>query len=321
MNPERKRNIFIWLRIFISLGLLGILAAFADVGNIWHSLCGFRIVWFPIVFGLIALSMLISAVKWGVLLSAQDIKIGLGPLFGIYISALFFNNFLPSSIGGDGVRILLAGRHSGHTAAAAASVVVERTLACVSLAMLGLIGAVLAQHPTPFAVWLLGVLLVIGIMVTVLLLTGWLPTFIKKKDGKFWRSIVSFSEAAGGLKERPDAIILCFLLSLIFQSVVAGVVASIIGGLGLPLPGAGDLAYVTSASSVLSMVPVGINGYGLREGAYILLLQPLGFTTSSALTVSVLFAVLVSIFSLGGAINWMWIRSAPGELNIKEELS
>jgi hypothetical protein len=55
----------------------------------------------------------------------------------------------------------------------------------------------------------------------------------------------------------------------------------------------------------MAMVPIGLNGYGLREGAYIILLRPFGYTVTSALTVSVLFGIFVSIFSLWGGIHWM----------------
>jgi uncharacterized membrane protein YbhN (UPF0104 family) len=307
------------LRIVISLALLGIFAAVANPVKIWSSLSNFRWNWLPAVFGCIALSILISALKWQVLLAAQDIKISLGSLFGIYMSGLFFNNFLPSSIGGDGVRILLAGKHSGQTGAAAASVVVDRTLASISLAVLGLGGAFFAQHPTPLAVGLLLVLLAVGIVATLVLLIGKVPDFLKKIDSRLSKAITAFIEAGGQLRNCPGALGVSLVLSLAFQLVVALVVAGVIGGLGLPFPGAGDIAFVSSATSVLAMVPLGLNGYGLREGAYIMLLRPLGFAASSAVTVSVLFAIFVSIFSLGGAVHWLLVRPAPVATLLKEE--
>jgi uncharacterized membrane protein YbhN (UPF0104 family) len=231
---------------------------------------------------------------------------------------LFFNNFLPSSIGGDGIRIVLAGKYCDRTASATASVVMERSVATVSLALLGLGGSVFAKESYPPAVGLLGMLLLVGIIVTAILLTGWVPDFVKRQNSKLGKAWVSFSKSAGDLKRQPRALLVNLLLSLLFQIIVAMVVASIMGGLGLVSPGLFDLFFITAAASVLAMAPVGLNGYGLREGAYILLLRPFGYTVASALTVSILFGIFVSIFSLSGGILWMLSHPTSKAIRVKE---
>lgn len=318
MEANQVRNLFTVLRIVTALLLLGILGYFADWDQIYRLFHTFQLSQLPLVFGLITLSVLVSALKWGILLRAQNNRVGFGSLFRIYLIGLFFNNFLPSSIGGDGIRIVLAGKYCDRTASATASVVMERSVATVSLALLGLGGSVFAKKPYPPAVWLLGMLLLVGIIVTAILLTGWVPDFIKRGNGKLGKAWVSFSKSAGGLKRQPRALLVNLLLSLLFQIIVAMVVASIMGGLGLVIPGLFDLFFITAAASVLAMAPVGLNGYGLREGGYIILLRPFGYTVASALTVSVLFGIFVSIFSLTGGILWMLSHPTSKAIRIKE---
>jgi uncharacterized membrane protein YbhN (UPF0104 family) len=317
MDDKKKRVLFSVLRISVSVGLLWMLVCFADLGKICRSLCVFQIRCLPLVFGAITLSVLISALKWGLLLEAQGSKINLISLFRIYTIALFFNNFLPSSLGGDGARVVLAGRSCDRVAMAAASVVVERAIATISLALLGLIGAVFAEKPYPLAEGLLGALLAVGILITCILLTGWIPGFVRKQSNKIADSWIHFSESAGELKKHPTALIANLALALLFQIIVALVVALVIGGLKLPIPRLFDLFFITAAASVLAMVPIGINGYGLREGTYIVLLRPLGFTASAAVAVSVLFALFVSVFSLIGGIDLMISRPMPKTINVK----
>ncbi len=318
MEDNKKRKLFTVLRIFVSLLMLGMLIFFADLDKVYRLLLTFQPYWLPLVFGLIALSVLVSSIKWGILLGAQNNKIGFNSLFRIYLIALFFNNFLPSSIGGDGVRIALAGKYCDRTTSAATSVVMERAIATISLALLGLSGAFFAKKPYPLAVGLLGVLLLVGIIITFILLTGWIPNFIKKQNGKIANIWIPFSKSAGMLKKQPRALIMNLLISLLFQIIVAMVVAAVMGGLGLTIPGIFDLFFITAATSVLAMVPIGLNGYGLREGAYIILLRPFGYTAASALTVSVLFGIFVSIFSLLGWIQWMLSRPNSKAIQIKE---
>ncbi len=306
-SGNRSRQV-LWLRVMLSLILMGLLIYAADPEKIRNSLSGFKQTHIVPVFILIALSVLISSIKWKVLLDTQKKKIGLIKLFRIYLTALFFNNFLPSSIGGDGVRIYLAGKKCGSVSSAAVSVAVERAMATISLAILGLAGCFFAEKTSVFAVWLLLSVLMAGIVITLILVAGWTPGFVKKGDGIISSSWLSFSGASDGLRSRPGALIVNLALSLAFQANVAMVVASVIWGMGLPVPAAADMFFITSASSVLAMVPVGINGYGLREGAYVFLLQPYGYSISSALTVSVLFALFVSFFSLFGGLDWMLFR-------------
>ncbi|MBP5184534.1 MAG: flippase-like domain-containing protein, partial [Lachnospiraceae bacterium] len=152
---------------------------------------------------------------------------------------------------------------------------------------------------------LMGMLLAVGAGLAAVQLTGWVPKRLNTKEGKIasiWRT---FAEKSADIRKHPGAIVICLVESLVFQFLVALVVGTVIEGLGLtrlPLP---DLCMVVSASSVLAMVPVGLNGYGLREGTYAFLLAPYGFTTAQALTVSVLYALFVTLFSLAGGPLWL----------------
>jgi len=306
IRPSSKNGtMFVWFRAVISMILLGMLVSIADPVKIKNSISAFDYSYLPLVFGLIAISVLISAVKWKVLLDAQNNRIGLIRLFRIYVISLFFNNFLPSSIGGDGVRIYLAGKYYQKTSSAAASVVVERAISAVTLALLGLAGTFFAANPLDIAVLPLNIVLAAGTAFTFLLLTGWTPGIIKIRKDKFSDIWIAFSEASGGLRNQPAALLFNLILSLLFQISVAMVVASIIRGLRLPVPGIADILYITCTASVFAMIPVGINGYGLREGAFVLLLKPYGISSSYALTISVLFALFISIFSISGGLDWM----------------
>lgn len=317
MESNKKKKIITILRITISIALLASLIIFADIDKIIASLKDFNLKWLPLVFMLITLSVIVSTFKWRILIKAQNISIGFTTLFGYYMSGLFFNNFLPSSIGGDGVRIYLAGKKTENVSSVASSVVVERVLATVTLAMLGIISAIFAQSPSKLAVMLLVVLFIVGIILTYILITGWMPLFLKNRDGRIIKAWISFSTSAGELKHHPKELIICLIESMVFQIIVSLVIGAVMKGLNLKSIPLADLFLLTSASSVLAMVPIGLNGYGMREGAYIYLLQPFGYTSSESLTVSVLFALFVSIFSLAGGMNWMISRQTQNKVSTK----
>lgn len=309
MNKKRLTTI---LRIGISVILLTIVIKLADIKKIVEVLKNFNHIWLLPVFLLILMSVIISAVKWNTLMKAQGVTIRLSTLFQYYNCGLFFNNFLPSSIGGDGIRIFLAGKKTDNYSAAASSVIMERTIATVSLSFLGLVSSAFANRPSKVAIYLMAILLLAGITLMFVLISGWVPKKLRNNDGKISRAWIKFVNSAKELQRQKKQLLICFVQSVIFQMVVAFVIGAIIKGLDQPKLNLPDLFLITSASSVLAMVPLGLNGYGMREGAYIYLLKPFGYSSSQAVTVSILFAFSVTIYSLIGGINWLVIGKQTG---------
>lgn len=296
------------LKIAVSAVLLALLLAFADLEKVGAAFASFSWPWLVPALGLIAASVAVSALKWGWLLRAQGLSDRFGTLFGAYTAGLFFNNFLPSSLGGDGVRILLLGRETGRQAAVAASVVAERALATVSLALVGLGASLFVPGVEPLIRLAFGLILAAGLLVSAVILGGWVPGWLRRRPGRFAQAVVAFAEGGADIRRRPGLVWASLSGAAVFQILVAGVNAAVALGLGLEIPFV-DLVFVVSAASVLAMVPLGLNGYGLREGGYIALLAPYGIEAGSALALSVLFALFVSLYSLGGL--GVWLRRRP----------
>jgi glycosyltransferase 2 family protein len=305
MKQGIKKRISLAARILASAALLGILFAVTDFRKIAGTLAGARPLWLSIGLLLIGVSVLVSAFKWRLILEAQGLKLGFWDLSGDFASGLFFNNFLPSSIGGDGVRILLVGKRSGRSGEAASSVVIDRLLAGTALGAVGLVASLFARH----SVWWISISLagiaIVSVILVFVAAIGRVPRFLANKEGKAAEFFRGFIVAGEALRGRSGALAASFGVSVLFQLSVAAVIAASMAALGLPLPPAVDIVFVSATASFLAMVPLGINGYGLREAAYVFLLTPYGVPASSAVAVSVLFALSVSAFSLVGAVTWL----------------
>ena len=79
--------------------------------------------WLFLAVLLIIISMVVSVEKWSRILRAEGINLPWLQLWKVYWIGIFFNNFLPSSIGGDGIRIVMTGRNISNVAGAASSVI------------------------------------------------------------------------------------------------------------------------------------------------------------------------------------------------------
>ena len=96
---------FTALKLGVSVALLWVLFARVDFARLWSIARGASVAWLAGALLLYFSMILASAWRWGLLLRAQHVHLGFGKLTSSFLVATFFNNFLPSNIGGDVIRI------------------------------------------------------------------------------------------------------------------------------------------------------------------------------------------------------------------------
>lgn len=313
-----KKNQAILLKTVVSLGLLSWLVYTIDWPQLRHVLEEARITWLLPAILLIFLSMYLSTVKWQVLLRAQGFKTIFRDLWMTYWIGIFANNFLPSSIGGDSIRIIITGKRLGDMAGAAASITVERILATFGLAVTGVLASSFARQMSLQVNGLFIVLIIVSSGLTLLIALASPPGFLLKKKGRCARFLVGLCQHGGSLKEHWRKVFLVGALSVLFQLTVVGVNYTIFRALNITELSFIEVIYIIPAISALSMIPLGINGYGVREGAYVFLLSTYGVDKGPAFAASLIFAFLVSFCSLYGGWLWLIHRRKDRECSVGE---
>src|SRR5438067_2095201 len=102
-SPSR-RYLLMAGKIAVSVMLMVILFRQVDVERLWMSARNASLGWLLAALGVYVINVLASTWRWQLLLTAQGIPVRSQSLLGSLLVALFFNNFLPSNIGGDVVR-------------------------------------------------------------------------------------------------------------------------------------------------------------------------------------------------------------------------
>src|SRR5438094_628472 len=143
LHPGR-RYVLVALKLAVSLILLWMLFSRIDVDKLWSSTHTASIPWLVAALVIYATSVAASVWRWHLLLDAQDVHVDTNRLAGSYLVALFFNNFLPSNIGGDVIRIRDTSRPAGSMTLATAVVLVDRGLGLMGLVLVAACGASLA---------------------------------------------------------------------------------------------------------------------------------------------------------------------------------
>src|SRR5436190_22684117 len=100
-DPDRpethsgRRLALFALKLVVSIALLTFLFWRVDTASLWASARQASLIWLVVALSLYALNVMAATWRWGLLLDAQDIQLRRRTLFGSYLVAGFFNNFLP----------------------------------------------------------------------------------------------------------------------------------------------------------------------------------------------------------------------------------
>src|SRR5262249_18626605 len=141
-----KRYGFLALKIAVSVALLGYLLSTTDLDALQQRVRAGDTVLLAFAMALYAIILAISTWPWRVLLQAQGSSAPLAHPSGSYLVATFFNNFLPSNIGGDVIRVRDSSRLTGSTTTSLAVVAIDRILGLGALYALA-VAAYLAGGP------------------------------------------------------------------------------------------------------------------------------------------------------------------------------
>ena len=318
-----RRSALLWaLKIVVSAGLLYLLLSRVDLSRLVAQARTASPAWLAAALGLYFVMILISAWRWNLLLRAQHVEVPFAALTNSFLVATFFNNFLPSNIGGDVIRIGDTARPARSKTLATTVVLVDRGVGLVGLVFVAAAGATLAARVSdaigplgPGLLWgLLG--LALAVAVPVLLLPEGVGRVLRplRAIHQEWveARIERLVEALGRFRDSPRTILACFMGAIFVQGVLVGFYAAVAHAIGLRIA-LSHLAILVPVSFVFQMLPISVNGFGVREWVFTTYLGRLGLPAESALALSFIGAALIMLFSTSGAVAYLSRRQRMAE--------
>lgn len=249
--------------------------------------------------------IVLSAFRWQRVLAAFDVTANLLRLTRHYLASLFVGNFLPSTVGGDVLRVTRLGAETGDSAGPFASVVLERLSGWIVLPGLTfaglLINPTLREQGRATAVASLigaGTLLALG---GVLIAAANPSVGAKISGAEGWRRWTgAIHTGVSEFRSKPLMALEVIGAGVVYQLSVLFAVFLASQALKIPIGFTAILAFFP-AVAIVQTLPVTIGGLGVREGALYLFLHPLGVTSDQAVSLGVLVYALTLIVSLMGA--------------------
>lgn len=245
--------------------------------------------------------------RWKLVLAAMRAKRPIWPLSRLFWIGLLFSQVLPSSAGGDVVRVFMMWRNGTSLRVAFNSVALERASMLITLiAFIALLMPFLASRVVVAQLaWIAPALLIASIVGLVVLMSA--DCFLKHlPDLRVVRAVAGLSADARRvyLSRFSWRLIAVCIVTLVNGSVAAWWMGM---SLGLPL-GLADYLVFIPVVAIVTLVPISVGGWGIREGALVALLGLVGVPSHMALAFSVLFGFAGIAASLP-AFGFLW--SAP----------
>jgi hypothetical protein len=250
--------------------------------------------------------IVLSAFRWQRVLAALDVPARIRMLFTTYLAALFVSNFLPTTIGGDVLRVSRLSADNGESPRSFASVVLERMTGWLVLPVITLLALALnprllhlARATRVALIVSVGTLLLLGLALWV---AGHPRLGGRLASSTGWRRFTgAIHFGLERFRRHPAAAAEVLFAGFAYQFAVVMAAFLAARALGLPVGWTAIMAFFP-AVAILQVLPFPtIGGLGIREGALVLFLEPLGVSQAQAIALGLMVYGINLAVSLLGA--------------------
>lgn len=304
-----RRLLLSLLKAAISILLLYLSFRSVNIGVVVERLSRIDVSWLALALALLAVQVALLAARWREIASVCATPLAFGAALQISFIAMFFNQVLPSTVGGDAARIWLLARKGGGWASAAYSVLIDRIVGVLVLALIVIAclpwTLAIIHDPVARAVLILigtgalagaTVFIAIGMQAWRPLLDRWMPT----------RHLAAASRSAWSLCRSPSAATIVVSCSVAIHLLTVTVAWCCVKAVAAPV-GFAQVLYLMPPVLLIATVPLSIAGWGVRESSMVVAFAYAGLAQGDGLTLSILFGIVS--FALGAAGGLVWIAS------------
>ncbi len=318
VSTVRRRKPSVLIRAGIGIATFVILFLFFHPAEIIEHLAEARLSLVVYGFLLCIAGLLARAFRWMRILGRLGIRVPYWRTVEIYTISFWFNTFLPGSMGGDIYKIVDVARASDKKLRPAITVIAERAMGVLALLLVAAVGLFLYHARLPYPPWLMWLLLAAvgaGIAAGMTVLLGfdriWSP--ISKRVPVLSRILNpektdSIGMLSAELRTKPMLFIEALVLGLVIQ--MLALVAYWVLALAI-IPGISPLFFFTlfPLIEIVSLMPITINGIGVREGLLVFGLRYTGIDPAFSMSLGVLYRLIVIVLAIIGGLLLILRRS------------
>ena len=303
-----KKWFAFFLKFLVSGGLIWLLLGSVDLDAAWERISDARPGPLIAVVAAYTFQILIIVWRWQAILVAMNIDLPFRKIFTFTYIGMFFNQALPSAVGGDAVRIYKVYKSGTLLSRAINSVMLDRVATVLALVLLALFAVpfFLDKVGDAEARWILPgvILLALGGFagVVLLMVLDKMPSRISHY--RLVRGMAALAADTRSVFLSPRHALTVMVVSLIGHANIT--FGAYLIGLSLDL-GIDWVDYMVLMPPVMLLVtlPISIGGWGVREGAMVAAFALIGVPAEGILVLSILFGLVAILIALPGGVVWL----------------
>lgn len=280
------------LKIVVSILLFSYIFYTIDFGSVLTTFKSLNLVYLPFIFLFLILNYIASSIRWKFLIEDKTKEyISLPYLVKLYFEGSFFNNFMPTSIGGDVYKVYTLNKRLNDLSTAFVSTFMERFTGVIILMVVSIFGII-----SIYKGW--GVLLLVGFVLAIIVglySLKFLSTKIKKLE-KIYNSLMSY-------KDSKKVVFIALASSFIVQLFSIMSQYLIFSALGVNVPLSYALVFLPAITLATFLIP-SLNGLGVQDTLYVNVFSAVGVPAEIAVSASIIYHLVRMIVSLIGGLTY-----------------
>jgi uncharacterized protein (TIRG00374 family) len=262
----------------------------------WRSVLG--------MVGVMVLQVIVAVFRWHRIMISKGVHISVRRSARYFWLGLFFNQLLPSSIGGDAIRGYCLVRDGQSLGRATLSVLLDRILGMAGLVVLIALAIPYAMNliNNPEMQWgmMSALLVVIAGFIAILFIDIFTRRFSSWRVMKGLTTLASDARQLLGSRQGLGLVLFSVLIHIL-SIVVLGMLSS---ALSIKVDWIA-LIIIVPITTLLITIPLSIAGWGVREGVMVVGLGYVGIAPEEALALSILYGLLTLVVALPGMLAWL----------------
>jgi len=302
------------LKTTVTAALLYFLFRRVDFEQFWKTLLEAHFGLLAAGFALLWVGHYLCVLRWRLLMRPLMPALSLGRLLSVYCIGLFFNLTLPTVIGGDVVKMYYAGKPSKLYAASFAATFLDRDAGMLAMMAIACAAALVRPVAIPgvpvgLIIWGSSAAFLLANLAIFTPAVHDLSTGLLRRAGleSAARKLDTLARAFQTMRRERALLAGSLVISVLNQLLVIAVTWVMAEGLRLHVSLLYFLIFIP-VITLVSMIPVSLNGMGLREFAYVSLFTAIGLTTESAIALGLLASAVIILSAIPGGIAYVFFR-------------
>jgi len=286
-----SKTLKLLLKILVSGSLLALIFLRIDKESLIESIRILDLRYAPVIVILLILNYVVGAFRWkSLLVHKNSDRVGIPYLINLYFIGAFFNNFMPTTIGGDVYKVYKLGKKINSTVDSFSATFMERFTGVIALVLISVVSLVQL-----LGLW--GAILLVGFILSILvgfIVLSFLSTKYEKLK-KIYDSITLY-------RKHGKVIFWAFITSFLIQLFAIFTQYFVFKALGIDLPIVYSMVIFPIITLASFFIP-SLNGIGVQDALYMRFFLTVGVVEPASLSASIIYHLFrLGVSLIGGVL-------------------